>query len=132
MDPFWIPILICAVMPIAIVGIIFGASAAETRQRTKVLITAIESNQADADKIAELFQKQKKSQREVLNKRLLRGCIYSLIGVVLIIVAIIKLCFGESMADEEVSFPLLGGGISMAIGVSYVIVYYVTRKEIKD
>lgn len=73
-----VPIFVCVVLPVAIVAIVYAASINSDNQRSKVLIKAIESNCGiDADKLAEALQKPKKTAREILNLRLLRGCIFS-------------------------------------------------------
>ncbi|WP_289769566.1 hypothetical protein [uncultured Duncaniella sp.] len=121
------------VLPIAIVAIVFAAAINNDNKRSKVLIKAIESNCGiNADKLAEALQKPKKSAREILNLRLLRGCIFSFIGLALCIVGIVSLCMGTEFSAEHVTVPLVFGGASLAIGLSYLVVYFVTRKQIKD
>lgn len=128
-----VPIFICVVLPVAIVAIIYAASINSDNQRSKVLIKAIESNCGiDADKLAEALQKPKKTAREILNLRLLRGCIFSFIGFALCIGGIIALCVGLEFTSGAVAMQLLFGGASLAIGLSYLIVYFVSRKQVKD
>ena len=118
-----VPIFVCVVLPVAIIAIIFGASINSDNKRSQVLIKAIESNcDIDADKLAEALQKPKKTAREILNLRLLRGCIFSLVGIAVCIIGII--------AADTVTVPLIFGGASLAIGLSYLVVYFVTRKQI--
>ncbi|MDE5688236.1 MAG: hypothetical protein K2I18_06385 [Paramuribaculum sp.] len=101
-------------------------------KRSQVLIKAIESNSGlDAAKLVEALQTPQKTSLELLNLRLLRGCIFSLIGVALCIVGIVSLCMGTEFAADTVSVPLMFGGASLAIGLSYLIVYLVTRKQVK-
>lgn len=126
-----LPIFICVVLPIAITAIIYASSMFSDRQRTKVLLKAIESNNSiDADKLAETLQKPGKSATEILNLRLLRGCIFTLIGIALCIVSLVAVINGEKLfEDDAATVPLVFGGISVAIGISYLIVYFVTRKQ---
>ncbi len=120
-----VPIFVCVVLPVAIIAIIFGASINSDNKRSQVLIKAIESNcDIDADKLAEALQKPKKTAREILNLRLLRGCIFSLVGIAVCIIGII--------AADTVTVPLIFGGTSLAIGLSYLVVYFVTRKQINE
>lgn len=82
MDDTLVLIFICVVLPVAIVLIVFLAAINSDNQRAKVLIKAIESNNGiDADKLAEALQKPRKSAQELLNARLLRGCICSFLGI---------------------------------------------------
>lgn len=127
-----IPIAICVVLPIAIVAIIAYMHINADNKRTKVLIKAIESNQnIDTDRLANAFAKAPLTPHELLNLRLLRGCFFSLIGVAFAIVAGILYNPEESSTDSSF-FSMFVSGISMAIGISYLIVYFVTRKQINE
>lgn len=121
-----VPIFVCVVLPVAIVYITSRKSSNEINKRTDVLIKAIESNIGiDADKLAEAFSKKSKSAGELLNQRLLRGCMWSLIGIVVLVVGLIS--------NVELFFEydlILFGGISLAVGLSYLIVYFISRKQI--
>ena len=128
-----VPIFVCVVLPVAIIAIIFGASINSDNKRSKVLIKAIESNcDIDADKLAEELQKPKKTALEILNLRLLRGCIFSLVGIAVCIIGIIAYSMGMEFQTDAVTVPLIFGGISLAIGLSYLVVYFVTRKQINE
>ncbi len=77
------------------------------------LIKAIESNcDIDADKLAEALQKPKKTALEILNLRLLRGCIFSLVGIAVCIIGIIAYSMGMEFQTDAVTVPLIFGGIS--------------------
>lgn len=120
-------------LPVAIVAITAATKINNDNKRSNVLIKAIESNCGiDADKLAEALQKPKKTARETLNQRLLRGCIFSFSGLALCIVGIVSLCMGTEFAADPVTVPLLFGGASLAVGLSYLVVYFVTRKQIND
>ncbi len=128
-----IPIFICVVLPVAIVLIVFIAAMNSDNKRAQVLIKAIEANNAvDADKLAEALQKPRKTAREILNLRLLRGCIFSFIGLALVTVGIANVISGTDFSADPVTVPLLFGGVSIAVGVSFLVVYFVTRKQILD
>ena len=122
-----VPIFVC------VVAIIAATKMNNDNKRSKVLIKAIESNCGiDADKLAEALQKPKKTAREILNNRLLLGCIFSFVGLALCIVGIVSLCMGTEFSADPVTVPLVFGGASLAVGLSYLVVYLVTRKQIKD
>lgn len=130
-----IPIFICVVLPISIVAIVFRASINSDNKRAQVLIKAIESNCGiDADKLAEALRKPKKSDREILNLRLLRGCIFSFLGLGFFVVAILSLASKTSLYYDPAYLPfsLIICIPSLAIGISYLIVYFLTRKQVKD
>lgn len=131
MEDILVPIFVCVVLPVSIVLIVFLAAMNSENKRAQILIKALEvNNSIDAEKLAETLRKQKKTEREILNLRLLRGCIFSLIGILLIIIAcIVNLVQGGGF-NEDATGLMISGGISSAIGVSYLIVYFVTRKQL--
>ena len=125
-----VPIFICVVLPIAIVLIVFIASINNDNKRAEVLLKAIECSYMDSDKLAEALQKPKKTAREILNLRLLRGCMFSFIGIALCTVGLVSFCTGLDV--DLVMISSIFGGASIAVGLSYIVVYLVTRKQIKD
>ena len=59
----------------------------------KSLIKAIENNaNIDAEKLAEALGKQQISAKELLNRRLLRGCMFTILGVAFSIIALTFFC----------------------------------------
>lgn len=126
-----VPIFCGCVLPIAIVLIVCLRKMNSDNKRTQIITKAIEANRdVDTDKLIESLKDARKTEQEILNCRLLRGCMYSLIGVVLAIVGIAYLFTGFELSDDPVTFSFICGGISLAIGISYLIVYFVTRKQI--
>jgi len=126
-----VPIFICVVLPVSIVLIIALAGMKEDNNRAKVLIKAIEANcNIDADKLAESLKKPKKTAREILNLRLLRGCIFSFIGLALVIVGIVSWASGTEFGSDPVTVPMVFGGASLAVGLSYLVVWFATRKQV--
>lgn len=128
-----VPIFVCVVLPVAIVGIYYWSQINAENKRAEILMKAIEANCGpDADKLAEALQKPRKTAREILNLRLLRGCMFTFVGLGLCIVGIVSACMGTEFASDPVMVPLVFGGASLAIGLSYLVVYFVTRKQVKD
>lgn len=132
-----LPISICVILPIAVVLIISLAKMNADNKRSQILIKAIEANKdVDTDKLLESLeatkQASKKTPRELLNLRLLRGCIFSFGGIFLIILGIVNYCFviDSDGSSDPVTVPTMFGAISLAIGLSYLIVYFVSRKQI--
>ncbi len=119
-----IPIGVCIVLPIMIVWIVFKAKTNNDNKRADVLIKAIENNaNIDAEKLAEALGKQQISAKELLNRRLLRGCMFTILGVAF---SIIALTF--SAAPEDMQFiSYILAALSFAVGIAYLIVYFVTR-----
>lgn len=128
-----VPIFVCVVLPVAIVGIYYWSQVNAENKRAEILMKAIEANCGpNADKLAEALQKPRKTAREILNLRLLRGCMFTFVGLGLCIVGIVSACMGTEFASDPVTVPLVFGGASLAIGLSYLVVYFVTHKQVKD
>ena len=57
---------------------------------------------------------------------------YTLIGLVLVIVGLANFAVGTEFSADQVTVPLIFGGIAIAIGVSYLITYFVTLRQPED
>lgn len=128
-----VPIFICVVLPVAIVLIVFLYNMNRDNKRAEVLIKAIEANKdIDTDKLAEAFSKPRRSTREILNLRLLRGSIFTLCGLGFVIFGLVGLANDFTIRMEPVMIPMICGASCLAVGISYLIVYFVTRKQLAD
>ncbi|MDE6125883.1 MAG: hypothetical protein K2G30_02905, partial [Muribaculaceae bacterium] len=79
--------------------IVFRAAMNSDNKRAEILIKAIETNNGiDADRLAQALEKPRKTPREILNLRLLRGCIFSLIGLFFIVIGLVSLSLGTEFA----------------------------------
>lgn len=127
-----VPIMICAILPICIVLITHLTIVNKENNRAKVLIKAIEANNSiDADKLASALNKPKKTPVELLNRRLLRGCVLLLLGMFFIGYYVVNRAGGTPDNPDFLTTILLLGGSSSAIGAGFLITYFVTRKQIK-
>ncbi len=123
-----VPIFVCVVLPTAVVWIVFRASMNSDNKRAEVLMKALETNnEINAEKLAEAFQKKRPTAIEMLNARLQRGCIFSLIGLALLIVDVLGLFYGDWNTQSLTIFS----SIFLAVGFGYLIVYFVTRKQVE-
>ena len=128
-----VPIFICVVLPVAIVLIVFLYNMNSDNKRAEVLIKAIEANKdIDTDKLAEAFSKPRRSTREILNLRLLRGSIFTLCGLGFVIFGLVGLANDFTIRMEPEMIPMICGASCLAVGISYLIVYFVTRKQLAD
>ncbi len=128
-----VPIFICVVLPVAIVLIVFLYNMNSDNKRAEVLIKAIEANKdIDTDKLAEAFSKPRRSPREILNMRILRGSIFTLCGLGFVIFGLVGLANDFTIRMEPVMIPMICGASCLAVGISYLIVYFVTRKQLAD
>lgn len=119
---------VCVVLPVLIVWLIARAATNSETQRSRVLIEAIKSGNVDTSNLVKALEKKKRTSREILNLRLLRGCIFGLLGVVALIAAVVYLNIDPHMHLHD--FLFLVSGICIPIGASYLIVYIVSRKSL--
>lgn len=131
-----VPIFICVVLPVAIVWILNRKSMNRTNKNAEVLLKAIESNpNIDLDKLVTSLGTSM-SPRELLHKRLLNGCIYSLLGLAIMTMTLIEchvISNFNTAIDSDLEFILLTvAGSCLAIGIGYLITWFVTRKSVKQ
>ena len=128
-----VPIFICVVLPVAIVLIVFLYNMNSDNKRAEVLIKAIEANiHIHTHKLAQAISKPRRSPREILNLRLLRGSIFTLCGLGFVIFGLVGLANDFTIRMEPVMIPMICGASCLAVGISYLIVYFVTRKQLAD
>ncbi len=124
-----IPLGICVVLPVLIVWFFIRAKINDNNNRSEIILKAIEANpNTNVDEMVKSLSSSAttKTPREILNLRLLRGCMFGLIGVI-----------GEVSTmlvyrHERMGALILGliSGICLAIGIAYLIVYFVSKKTI--
>ncbi len=124
-----IPLGICVVLPVLIVWFFIRAKINDNNNRSEIILKAIEANpNTNVDEMVKSLSSSAttKTPREILNLRLLRGCMFGLIGVI-----------GEVSTmlvyrHERMGALILGliSGIFLAIGIAYLIVYFVSKKTI--
>ncbi len=125
-----VPIFVCVVLPVAVVLIVSLTKMNAENKRSQIIIKAIEANKdVDTDKLIESLRKQQKTPRDILNIRLLRGCMFSLIGITLVIAGIINMFFKSSGPVTEL---IILGFISLSIGLSYLAVCKVTKAQLEQ
>ena len=125
-----LPFCICFIMPIAIVLITSIQKMYQNKQMTRLLEKAIDKDAGiDIERINDMIRKPRRTLRERLTRHLLSGCIFSLIGLVLIICGLVSWADGTAFSSDPVTVPLVFGGISLAIGLSFLIVFFVMRRQ---
>ena len=125
-----LPFCICFIMPIAIVLITSIQKMYQNKQMTRLLEKAIDKDAGiDIERINDMIRKPRRTFRERLTRHLLSGCIFSLIGLVLIICGLVSWADGTAFSSDPVTVPLVFGGISLAIGLNFLIVFFVMRRQ---
>ena len=127
---------VCVVLPVAIIAIIFrGLQSTATTSAPKYLIKAIESNwyDIDADKLAEALQKPKKRPWKFSISVYSVAVSSRSVGIAVCIIGIIAYSMGMEFRDRRgyrsIDIPV---AFRLAIGLSYLVVYFVTRKQINE
>lgn len=127
--------LCCAATAIAIGFFVFRTSVNRDNRNAEVIVRAIEANNiVDADKLVEVLRRTNKASgktmREILNLRLLRGCIFSLLGVAAFLYGLYA---ANRYADPDLlamaPFLFFVTCITLPVGIGYLITYKVTRKQ---
>lgn len=125
-----IPIFVGALLPAFIVWVVFKTSSNKDNKNAEVLIKAIENNSSiDADKLIDALSKAQKTDIQILYLRLLRGCMFTFLGIIGFILAII-FTYQLPLSDMQYIFMVIGG-LCFAIGISYLVVYFISRKKLK-
>ncbi len=134
-----VPIFICVVLPVSVVLIVSLQRRNSDNKRAEILIKAIETNKnIDVDRLTEAMsnQKTKRTPEEIRNRRLLLGSIFTLLGLLFIVIGLVAWSQLHSFDSDSVTVSLMMGGASLAVGVGFLIVYFVTgkttTKEIRD
>jgi len=122
-----IPIAVAVVLPCVIVWIVFRAQTNKDNKNAEIILKAIENNQiTETEKFIEALGKSKKTPQETLQSRLLRGCIFTFVGIAAILLALCLYQKGLIMLAQILA------AISLPIGLAYLIVYFATRKSVTE
>lgn len=120
-----VPIFVCVVLPVAIVWIVFYSTRNRNNNQTQIILEALRSNpDLDANKLIRNLRDPRKTPMQYLNKRLLIGSIFTLIGITFALLSIFS-------PDED--FILVSWffcGIFGSIGIGYLISYGFAYKNL--
>ena len=129
---------VCIALPLMVVWLTNKRKNHEIDKKTEILMALLEKkpelNPAEVlDKLDMSQEPGKKSPKEKLMEKLLSGCIYTLIGIVLFFTHLFDFVFLGNKTNGVV-----GGGALAAVGIAFIIYYFVGKKmlqgeiEIKD
>ncbi len=133
-----IPIGICVVLPVWVITIIFRNQKNKDNKKAEIILKAIESNtNINASDFVGILGKQQKPQ-PLLQSRLLRGCIFTFLGIAAAVVAVVlrfssvaQTMDPDDLAGLFITLLIFGCGF-LAIGLAYLVVYYIYRKSAND
>ena len=112
-------IAICFLLPLFIVAIVFVYKSYDLRKKTDLVAKALEQGESvDTDKLINVLTPKKKTLRQKLHGRLTTGIFFSFIGVSFMIIG---------YTDNSLSDFSLFGYISMAIGLTFIVSFFVGK-----
>lgn len=124
-----IPLGICVVLPVLIVWLITRSKINADNRRAEVLIKAIESQcDANVQALSESMGSTRKTSKELLNSRLLRGVLFNLLGIAFCVFSFVYYNSPEADFDDWGVFMIISG-VTFALGIANIVVYLVTRKQ---
>lgn len=126
--PILVPIACGCVLPIMIIWFSVREKMNATNQRTQIVLAAIEKNpEMDLEELMTKISPKNKLLKEKLLSKLLWGCITAFLGI-----ASIGFCvwggFIGGMGTKDLLLHGLIGSILLAIGIAFLINYYVGKK----
>ena len=126
--PLIVPIAVCVVLPVAIVWLKVSQQKKQDALRAEVMLEAIrQGRDVDIDALSKSMSNKSRrrlSPRRRLMNQLLYGCICSLVGLIVDVVGFLD------VIDNGSADTLLVGGATTAVGISFLIVYFVGRKNL--
>ena len=122
---------LCIALPLVILLLTNKRKNHEIDKKTEILMALLEKNPdldpAEVlDKLDMSSEDGKKSLKERLLEKLLGGCICTLIGIVLFFTHLFGFVF---LGDKTTG--VVGGGVLAAIGIAFIIYYFVSRKMLQ-
>ena len=123
---------VCIALPLIIVWLTNRRKSHEIDKKTEILMALLEKNPnldpAEVlDKLNMSSESGKKSLKERLLKKLLGGCICTLIGIFLFFTHLFDFVF---LGDKTTG--VVGGGVLTAVGVALIIYYLVSKKMLQS
>ena len=125
-----VPIGICVILPLGIFWLYYRAQMNKENKRTEIIMKALESNSnIDTDSLVKALENTSKTPQGIRYARLQRGCQYTLLGIAL---CVVYLSNGKAIYPDMAFMMKFTGAASIAVGISYLIVYLVSGKSCTD
>lgn len=126
-----VPIGICVILPLGIFWLYYRAQMNKENKRTEIIMKALESNSnLDTDSLVKILENTSQTPQGIRYARLQRGCQYTLLGIALCVVFLIS--NGMEIDSDGAFLMIFAGAASIAVGISYLIVYFVSGKSSTD
>ncbi|MBR6251750.1 MAG: hypothetical protein IKR17_11230 [Bacteroidales bacterium] len=128
LDSILVPIACGCILPITLVWLNVRQKANENQARTQIIMAALEKNpNMDVEELIRRMSPKSKLLKEKLLALLRRGCLSLLIGIGLIIGELF-MAYSGGIKSKELAFICCVGVILIAIGIAFLINYYVGKK----
>lgn len=122
-----VPVSVCVVLPIALVWIVYRSITNKTNRECEVIMEAIRNNpNIDTEKLLEAFKRKEPSAWQYLNRKLLRGSIFTLLGITFALVASL-----EAGPQEEMGC-WVACGVLGSVGIGFLLSYLFGYKHINE
>lgn len=126
--PILVPIACGCVLPIMIVWLGVRQKMAESRNRTQIILAAIEKNpDLDIEELMEKISPKKKLLKEKLLSKLQTGNITTLLGIGFLVCALYADYMG-GMNSKDLRMLYLAGIILLVVGGAFLRNYFVGKK----
>lgn len=120
-----VPVSICAILPAFIVFIVFRFISLKTEKQSEIIMEALKQNpNVNTQELIRAFQTKQGGIWRNLSRKLLRGCIFTLMGITLIIIA----CFNPT--DDSIGLWIIGG-CTASVGIGFLITWFVYANKEK-
>lgn len=120
------------IVAVFIVWIVFRSKTNRDNKNTEIVLKAIENNpDIDVDNMIKSLSKPRQTPLQLLHKRLLRGCIFTFIGLAFSLITAVMI-FDANTDIDDVYEMLTVAGIFLSIGIAYLVVYFASRKTVQE
>ncbi len=124
-----IPLGICVVLPVACVCLFVYMKNHEINKRSEILLAAIEKNvDINVDVFFRKLADSQQTLKERILKKLTKGLLFSAVGLGCLCITAWMSFNGYD--TDNISAMLFVGIIPLFVGVSYIIAYFMSKKDL--
>ena len=130
--PLLVPLGICVALPVLIVWLTTRSKIIADKLRAQIILEAIKNNPTiDPNELAKMFKPATKSEKEILNTRLQRGTVCTVLGLGGIIGSLLISYFGF-FTSEDLMVAIFLSVIVLAVGVGSLVTFFYQRKQVAN
>jgi len=126
--PILVPIACGCVLPIMLVWLGVRKEMADSKNRTQVILAAIEKNpDLDIEELMRKISPKKKLLKEKLLRKLLWGSIIGLLGISFLVYGLL-IDYRGGMNSNDLIYIYFAGGILLVVGIAFIVNYNMSKK----